>query len=233
MLGHCWPIDVPRRLISKLAAGAPRHSWEESLITSLRQLQTSKLDGFLLHRASDLLTPDGEALLHWLESLRDRGLVDRIGVSIYEASDLEGLPLDRLQLVQLPLSVFDQRLISDGTVDRLQDLGISVHVRSVLLQGLLLQPPNHWPDHLSLAFREHHFRWLEALRNNGLSPLTGALGFIRACSGVEAVLCGVASRQELSEVLQAWGQANTYTFVASDGWAWQNVLDLDPRGWPP
>ena len=29
-------------------------------------------------------------------------LVGRIGVSIYESSELDSLPLDRLQLVQLP-----------------------------------------------------------------------------------------------------------------------------------
>ena len=102
VLGRCWPTHSPRRLISKLPAGAPRQSWEESLITSLQRLQESKLDGFLLHRATDLLAPDGEALLDWLEGLRDRELVERIGVSIYDASELEGLPLDRLQLVQFP-----------------------------------------------------------------------------------------------------------------------------------
>ena len=102
----------------------------------------------------------------------------------------------------------------------------------MLLQGLLLQPPNYWPGHLSFALREHHSRWLETLRNDGVSPLTGAFGFIRSCSGVEAVLCGVASRQELCEVLQAWGQSNTHILVPSDTWAWHNKLDLDPRGWP-
>jgi len=232
VLGRCWPKDAPRRLISKLESGLARQSWEDSFITSLQRLQASKLDAFLLHRPSDLLAPDGEALLHWLEGLRGRGLVDQIGVSIYESSDLEGLPLDRLQLVQLPLSVFDQRLIRDGTVDRLRGLGIAVHVRSVLLQGLLLQSPNHWPDHLSLAFREHHFRWLEYLSSIGVPPLTGALGFIRACSGVEAVLCGVVSCQELSEVLQAWKQSTAYILESSESWAWQNIPDIDPRSWP-
>ena len=169
VLGHCWPIDAPRRLISKLPAGAPRQGWEESLITSLQRLRASKLDGFLLHRASDLLAADGDALLDWLEGLRDRGLVERIGVSIYEASELEGLPLNRLQLVQLPLSVYDQRLIRDGTVDRLQDLGIAVHVRSVLLQGLLLQSPAICRITSSPSFRVHHGRWLEHLHQEGLS----------------------------------------------------------------
>ena len=59
--------------------------------------------------------------------------MNRIGVSIYNASELEGLPLDHLQLVQLPLSVYDQRLIRNSTIARAPDSGIAVHVRSVFL----------------------------------------------------------------------------------------------------
>ena len=231
VLGRCWPEDMPRRLISKLAAGAGRQSWETSLIASLHRLKTPKLDGFLLHNASDLLAPDGEELLNWLEGLRERGLVERIGVSIYEASELERLPLDRLQLVQLPLSVYDQRLINDGTLSKLKDLGIAVHVRSVFLQGLLLLPPHHWPDHISPAFREHHAQWLKELNQEAVSPLAGALGFVRACEGVEAVLCGVVSRMELVEILETWGQHVAFVSAAPEKWGWENVKDLDPRRW--
>lgn len=233
VVGRCWPTDSPRRLISKLPTGVPRQSWQQSLTTSLQRLQAPKLDGFLLHRASDLLLPDGGALLDWLEGLRDRGLVERIGVSIYEASELEGLPLDRLQLVQLPLSMYDQRLIRDGTVGRLQDLGIAVHARSVLLQGLLLQSPNHWPEHLSPAFRDHHARWLEHLHKEGQSPEAGALGFVRACESLEAVLVGVVSAAELIQVLQAWSQAEFADLELLSDWAWNEIDDLDPRRWPP
>lgn len=232
VLGRCWPTSAPRRLISKLQSGADRHTWEESFITSLQRLQAFKLDGFLLHRASDLLGPDGNALLEWLEGLRSRGLVARIGVSIYEASELESLPLDRLQVVQLPLSVYDQRLIRDGTVSALQDLGIAVHVRSVLLQGLLLQSPQHWPDHLSPAFREHHVQWQEHLHRVEMSPLAGALNFIRSCEGVESVVVGVVSVHELTQVLEAWSQAETSSLEVQFDWGWENLSDLDPRRWP-
>ena len=118
-----------------------------------------------------------EMLLHWLEDLKDRGLTKRIGISIYNARELEGLPLDRLQLVQLPLSVYDQRMIEDGTLDRLNELGIGVHVRSVFLQGLLLQQPAAWPQKFCLEFREHHASWLEYLRSKNISQLEG----IRIC----------------------------------------------------
>ena len=233
VLGRCWPTDAPRRLISKLTAGADRQSWEESLITSMERLHAETLDGFLLHRASDLLAPDGEDLLDWLEGLRERGLVGRIGISIYDATDLDGLPLDRLQLVQLPLSVYDQRLILDGTIARLHDLGIAVHVRSVLLQGLLLQTPEHWQVHLSQAFRNHHARWMKRLDQKGVSPLAGALGFVRGCEGVEAVLCGVVSRKELVEVLESWSDPKWSVEEIPEKWAWENVMDIDPRRWPP
>lgn len=233
VLGRCWPTGAPRRLVSKLSAGAGRQSWEASLITSMERLQTQTLDGFLLHRSSDLLAPDGEDLLDWLESLRERDLVERIGVSIYDATDLDGLPLDRLQLVQLPLSVYDQRLIRDGTVSRLNNMGIAVHVRSVLLQGLLLQAPEHWPALLSPAFRSHHARWLESLHQVGVAPLAGALGFVRGCEGVEAVLCGVVSRKELVEVLESWSHPQWSVGEIPEKWAWDNSLDIDPRCWPP
>ena len=61
VLGRCWPEDKPRRLISKLTARTGRQSWETSFVASLHRLQSPKLDGFLLHNASDLLAPDGGA----------------------------------------------------------------------------------------------------------------------------------------------------------------------------
>lgn len=231
VVGNCWPPDVPRRLISKLSTDSPSEVWEESFYTSLKRLKTNKLDSFLLHNSSDLLGPNSELLLNWLDGLRTRGLVDRIGVSIYEASDLEGLPLNRLQLVQLPLSIYDQRLIRDGTVERLKDLGIAVHARSVFLQGLLLQSPSLWPSHLSPTFRDHHARWLESLYQHGSSPLAASLGFVRDLKGIEAALVGVLSSQELDQILQAWNQTQFPVPESAMDPAWENAVDLDPRCW--
>ena len=232
VLGRNWPTDAPRRLISKLPAGTSSERWEKDLLTSLQRLKTSKLDGFLLHRASDLLSREGSNLLEWLENLRNRGLVNRIGVSIYEAADLEGLPLDRIQLVQIPLSIYDQRLIHDGTVTKLKSLGIAVHARSALLQGLLLHSPQSWPDQMSAAFRDHHARWLKHIFKQGLTPLTGALGFLSACKDLEAVLIGVQSVNELTEVVHAWNKSKSTSIDESTEWSWHNEMDLDPRCWP-
>ena len=42
-----------------------------------------------------------------------------------------------LDLVQLP-SLFDQRLLQNGTLASLRDRGVAIHARSLYLQGLLL-----------------------------------------------------------------------------------------------
>ena len=194
-------------------------------------MQSPNLDGFLLHRSSDLLGPDGDKLLNWLESLRERGLVARIGVSIYESSELDSLP-GSFAAGSNNLSVYDQRLIRMALSHKLQDMGIAVHVRSVFLQGLILQSSKQWPDHPSDAFNFHHHQWLEHLYQVGLSPLSAALGFARACEGIEAVLVGVLSFDDLVEILQAWKDQVLFFPEDSYQWAWGNTVDLDPRVWP-
>ncbi len=232
VLGQCSPPPLRRRLISKLPAQADPDVWEQSFQASLIRLQTDRLDGFLLHRSADLLGPQADRLLDWLESLGDRGLVQRLGVSIYDASELEGLPLDRLQLVQLPLSLYDQRLLQDGTVDQLKSAGLAVHARSLLLQGLLLKPADQWPLFLSPGFREHHRQLMLHLTERGLSLLHAALALARSCDGLEAVLVGVLSAEELSELLATWNAMDAFAIGPVAAWAWDNRQDLDPRCWP-
>jgi aryl-alcohol dehydrogenase-like predicted oxidoreductase len=232
VLGRCWPPGARRRLITKLPAHAPHESWEPALQASLKCLSADCLDGFLLHRPADLLGPQAGPLLDWLESLRERALVKRIGVSIYDISDLDGLPLDRLQLVQLPLSLYDQRLLLDGTVAQLQAAGLTVHGRSLLLQGLLLQPADQWPAFLGAGFRSHHRELELHLKDRGLTLLDGALAFAGSCESLEAVLFGVQSFKELAELLASWERTHTADIDPVDRWAWKNNQDLDPRFWP-
>ncbi len=232
VLGRCWPVQTPRRLISKLPPYAAPESWELAIQSTLRRLNTPRLDTFLLHRAADLTSSYGDKLLDWLESLKYRGLTDRIGVSIYDASELDNLPLDRLQLVQLPLSIYDQRLLMSGTIDYLYRAGIAVHARSTFLQGLILTDPESWPLFLSTPFQEHHYRFKSNLGEYGLSLLDGALSFASSCEGLEAVLVGVLSANEMQEILQSWHKPFPREFGSPLNWAWDNASDLDPRNWP-
>lgn len=240
VLGACLPSGHRFGLISKLPAQpaqafttASEQAWEDDLQRSLRRLGCSSLDGFLLHQAADLHRPDGDRLLAWLQSLQERGLARRIGVSIYGGAELEPLPLDQLQLVQLPLSLYDQRPLRDGTVARLRQQGIAIHARSLYLQGLLLAPAPQWPAWIDPAFRQHHARLEAWAADHGTSTLALALAFASRCSTLEAAVVGITREPELAALLQHWNDpADPWRIGDPESWAWPEGNSLDPRCWP-
>jgi aryl-alcohol dehydrogenase-like predicted oxidoreductase len=162
-----------------------------------------------------------------LEEFRKRDCVRRIGASVYspyEAEDLlEAYPLD---VVQLPLNVFDQRAVEGGTLQRLAQVGVAVHARSLLLQGLLLMDPGTVPVGMG-RFIPRLRRWHEACASAGSSPLAAALSFA-AEQPIEGLVVGVQSRAQLVECLAALErqvQLKWSSFSSADA-------DLiDPRKW--
>lgn len=162
VLGRQLPATHGFRLVSKLPAqpqaiisAQDAENWEQSFLNCCARLGVRGLDALLLHAPADLAKPGGHHLEAWLLDLRERGLVRRIGVSIYAAQDLEAVNPALLDLVQLPLSLLDQRLLQDGTLARLRAGGTAIHARSLYLQGLLLTPAARWPRWVSPKVRAH------------------------------------------------------------------------------
>ena len=92
----------------------------EQVTSSLLRLGVEKLYGFLLHKSEDLLGPDGPELYRALDSLKEKGLVKKIGVSIYSPNELESLKKDfSFDLIQAPFNLIDQRLLYSGWMKKL------------------------------------------------------------------------------------------------------------------
>lgn len=169
---------------------------------SLDKLSVDRVDGLLAHHAQDILVDGGERLVAGMERLKELGKVSKIGVSIYDGEQLDGL-LRRFtpDLVQLPLNVFDQRLIHSGWLKRLHDRGVEIHVRSVFLQGLLLMPLEDIPTYFE-PIRSLLARWHAAAREQGISLVQAALAFVRDLPEVDCVLIGVESLSQFQACLQ-------------------------------
>ena len=61
----------------------------------------------------------------------------KIGVSVYDKKDINKILLKyKFDIIQLPCNIFDQRLIFDGTLDKLKK-NIELHARSIFLQGVI------------------------------------------------------------------------------------------------
>lgn len=158
-----------------------------------------RLDLLLVHSVRDLLGPQGEALWKALQGLKEEGVAGGIGISAYVADDPVRLAERfRPDAMQIPFSILDQRLLRDGSLARLKELGVEVHARSLFLQGLLFMDP--LPEKLEYAAPA-----LKAVRARiaaaGTTPLAAALSFVLSRPEVDVAVVGVAALKQIDEIM--------------------------------
>ena len=204
----------------------------EDLLGSVRSttsaLRDNQLHGLLVHDWSEL-TPSEQAMgVGVLEDLRAEGIVDRVGVSAYSAADVESglMRFERMDLVQVPASVLDQRLAGHPAIDELRERGGVVQARSAYLQGLLVDASfdGLFGSHPDLV------RWRALVESLAIDPVVLALAFIREQAWIDELVVGSASARELAETMAAWGKP-----VPRVEWvqlASEDPMLIDPRQWP-
>jgi aryl-alcohol dehydrogenase-like predicted oxidoreductase len=170
---------------------------------SLSRLGVTRLAGVLLHRPDQLSGPQGKALWAALLKLKQDGIVEKIGFSIYEPGELDVLwPDFRPDLVQAPYNALDRRLATSGWLQRMNSEGVEVHIRSVFLQGLLLMGENDRPKKFA-RWSALWAAWDTWLHQQGLSALQGCLGFAMADPNISRIIVGVDNLHQLKEILSS------------------------------
>lgn len=196
------------KIVSKLPA-LPEfcddiNAWVHGQLTSsLARLGVGSIYGLLLHRPEQLLEVNGTALYKALLHLKDVGLVQKVGVSIYDPAQLSAL-ITRysFDLVQAPLNLVDRRLEFTGWLQRLEDEGIEVHTRSAFLQGLLLISQADLPDQF-LPWADLWNRWHLWLRSHDISAVQACLAYPLSLPGISRIIVGADSASQLSEIINA------------------------------
>lgn len=179
---------------------------EDQLFASRRRLGLSSIYAVLLHRSEDLLGADGSRLTKALEHLKFRGVVEKIGVSIYDPNELASVTqVMAIDLVQAPLNLVDRRLEVSGWLRRLHDQGVEVHTRSAFLQGLLLMPRSEIPDKFE-RWSSLWDTWHSTLSDLKTTATAACLSYPLSLPEVDRVVVGVDNIRQLQEIIQASSQ---------------------------
>lgn len=184
---------------------------------SLLRLNSGRLYGLMLHRPMQLLESQGRDLFDALEAVKAEGLVEKIGVSVYDVAELAQL-VDQysLDLVQAPLNIWDRRLVDSGWADRLKATDVELHVRSAFLQGLLLMPPQDRPEKFS-RWSQVWQAWDAWLFESECSPLQACLRYLYGLTSVDRVVVGVDTSAQLQQILSAT-QGGSVSYRSLTGW---------------
>lgn len=189
-------LDAQGKLPSK---GKIKEIIEQSLLESLRNLQTDYVDLFMLHQATPEIL-DNEEILTTFAKLKKKGLFRATGVSTY-TTEVSKKTIDSglWNMIQLPFNLMDQR---QGVLFKeAEEKGVGIVVRSVLLKGLLSDRGVNL--HPALSKVEKHIanykRLLEGC-NYDLSSL--ATKFALSFPEVSAVLIGIDKKEYLEQALK-------------------------------
>jgi aryl-alcohol dehydrogenase-like predicted oxidoreductase len=187
---------------------------------SLDRLQVDRLEGILLHNATDLLKKQGRNIAVGLQQVKDEGLVNKIGYSIYSPQPLSVILKCMLpDLIQSPFNILDRRLVQSGWLNRLVNAGVEVHVRSIFLQGLLLMERTRRPPFFDRWNKLWH-RWDTMINESGSNALSLCLGFVNEQRNISRIIVGVENQSHLEQLLTIWKEP-----VSVDG---RNLFCNDP-----
>lgn len=200
----------------------------DEVLDAIRETQarsgTARIDACLIHDWHKLESGHPAIAATALTMARTEGLVDRIGVSCYTVEDLRRVigEFNQVDVVQIPLSILDQRLDGVPEILELHSLGVEMQVRSVFLQGITLGRPGH-------PFMSHPD--VRRLREIDVDPLTLSLSFVGSREWVDSIIVAPTTVSEL----RAIHRALTGPLVAHD-WSMLASTDeslIDPRTWLP
>lgn len=202
----------------------------DSFGLSLLRLRQPAVYALLIHSAQDLLKPGGEHLFEAILQLRIQKRVAKVGVSIYSGDEIERI-LDRfpIDIIQIPINVFDQRLISGKQLEHLKAREVEIHARSIFLQGLLLMAPEQIPSYFE-PMRNYFSEFHREMARHDITPLEGALVFIRQHSEIDVAVVGVSAVEEFRQILAA-AEKLQQRQIDFSRFAYANKKFLDPSRW--
>ena len=240
VLGATLANEAPFRIVTKTSASKHAASavagqqLEENLRDSLRRLRQPGIYGYLLHDPRQLFAAGADERVAGLQQLKQKGLVEKIGVSVYTAAEIDRvLELFMPDIVQLPVSIFDQRLVSSGYLAKLKSLGVEIHARSVFLQGLVLMPLESMPAHFQGVATQLE-KFVQFVEKAGMTRLDAALAFIAQIEQVDVALVGVSGHDELEKIIFSVKQNKDHGLKIDNAAQWAIGCDeiVNPALWP-
>jgi len=201
---------------------------------SLHRLGQKSIYCYMIHDFKDIENNCDEVGKAFLK-FKDNNYIKKIGVSIYEPYQLEFLvKYFDFDLVQLPISIFDQRFINDNFLQRAKRKKIEIYARSIFLQGLLFLEENNFPPKMN-EFKDHILRLNEISLRYNLSKEEIALLFVNAINEIDKIVIGAEKISQLQRNVKILGKSESFnkikTLINFEDFFIKDINIIDPRRW--
>lgn len=201
---------------------------------SLHRLKQESIYCYMVHNFNDVKN-NCDLINDSFLKLREEGYIKKIGVSVYDKHQIDYLLKNfNFDLIQLPVSVFDQRLLENNVLSELKKRKKDIYARSIFLQGLIFLNK----DSLPLKFKSIR-KYLEKINNISLkfniSKEEIALLFINSISEINKIVIGLGKIEHLKKDIKAVNRLEKLTkterLINFQDLFIRNIKIIDPRKW--
>lgn len=191
------------KVISKLkpnlitaACSNPEEVVEQEVRGSLDRTGLCELDGYLLHTPENFYN---KRILEGLRRCKEQGLIRHFGVSIYETEHaLDVVKSGEVDYIQIPYSIFDQRVDRTDFFNIAKQKGVTVYARSAFLQGLILMEEDKIPNNLRMT--KGYLRDFDRIISKyGFTRAEAAFLFSYSHPNIDYIVFGVDTLQHLKD----------------------------------
>jgi len=191
-----------------------------------KKLKKNKIKYFLFHNSKDLLSKNGKNLYKYLIEIKNKGLIGKLGVSIYSFKEIKKISkLFKIDILQAPLNILDQRLINSSFINFLKKNKIRLHVRSIFLQGILSDKkliPKKFSKNKKIK------DWYDYIKNNDSTSIVETFNFLNKLKFIDKIIISSRTNSQLIQIINCNIKNSKTNFNA---FAYKNLKIIDPRKW--
>lgn len=172
---------------------------DNSINTSLKNLNIDIIDTFMLHRFQHFNNK-----IIWNHLLQNKK-IKNLGISIYHVKEgIEALKDSNIKHIQLPINILDQQWFCDDFLQLIEKRkDVIIHCRSILLQGILLSTADKWPKIYGVNpgnFINKLNNLVKEFKLNNRLEL--CFSYIKSIEWIDGLLIGVDNLDQLNENLK-------------------------------
>lgn len=194
---------------------------KEHLENQLKILNTDYLDSYMFHSSRYAFD---EEKLKALYEVKKEGKIRHCGVSVYypeEARICINSPY--VDFIQLPSSIFDQRMKKEGIFDyAIKNSLTQIHSRSAFIQGLILMNENEVPEFLSGA-KPIIRKINELCEKFNISRIKLAMLYVKQFDAISHLVFGVDNIEQLKENIKIFQEDFSSDILKEIGREFENI----------
>ena len=203
---------------------------EKKIYEYIDVLKIDKLDGLMFHAHSTLKS--NPEVLDKLVTLKNKNIINKIGVSVYTNDELEDLLyFDAIDLIQLPFNLLDNLSIRGELLKKAKKRNKIIHTRSAFLQGLFFKDADD-ENKIVQALHQELLLLNKISENEQITMASLALNYCLQEKLIDNVLIGVDSIDQLTNNLSIVGQSiSSKTIEQINNIKVKNQALLNPSLW--